>query len=69
VVNNFEVFIGAHGAATVVFFLANDVDFVYVERVGGTDDRADVKIVFNVFDGDFEGRAFLAEGFKNLFIR
>ena len=66
--DDFEVFVGTHGATTVVFFLADDVDFCHVEGVGGADDGADVKIVFDVFDGDFERSAGFGESIKNLFI-
>ena len=58
---NFKVFIGAHGTAAVVFFAANDVDFAYIERIGGTDDGTNVKVMFDVLDGDFEAGAFFTK--------
>ena len=64
-----EVFVGAHGAAAVVFFLTDDVDGGDVEGVGGADDRADVEIVLEVFDGDFKGEARLFESGENLVVR
>ena len=67
-VNNFEILVGAHSAATVVFFLANDVDFCYIKRVGGADNGADIKIVFDVFDSDFKVGTSFCELVKNLFI-
>ena len=68
VVEDGKVFVGTHSAATVVFFLADDMDFRDIERVGGADDGADVKIVLEVFDGDFERKAGLFESGKNLVV-
>ena len=65
---NFEIFIGAHSATAIIFFLANDVDFFYIKRVRGADDGADVKIVFNVFDGDLEGSTGLVQFRFNLLV-
>ena len=65
---DFKIFIGTHGAAAVVFFAADDMDFTNVERVGGTNNGADVEIVFDIFDGDFEGSAGFFERGKNLFV-
>ena len=55
VMNDFEIFVGTHGATAVVFFLADDMNFAHIKRVGGADDGADIEIVFDVLDGDFEG--------------
>ena len=68
VVNNFEIFVRTHGAAAVIFFLADDVDHADVEGVGGANDGADVEIVLKVFDGNFERRTGFFECIKNLFI-
>ena len=68
-VNNFKIFISAHGAATVVFFLANDVNFANIKRIGRADDRANVKIVFNVFDSNFEASTGFIQSLKNLLVR
>ena len=67
-VDNFEIFISTHGTATIVLLLADDVDFFNVERVGGTDDGADVEIVFNILNSDFEWGTSLTQGGKNLFV-
>lgn len=48
--DDFKIFIGAHGAATIVFFLADNVDFADVERIGGAHDGADIEIMLEVFD-------------------
>ena len=66
--DNFKIFIGAHGAAAIIFFAPDNVNFADIKRVGGADDGADVEIVFDVFDGDFEASALFAQGVKNLFV-
>lgn len=68
VVNNFEILVGAHGAATIIFFLADNMNFTHVKRVGGTDNGTDIEIVFDVFNGDFEASTLLGERRKNLFV-
>lgn len=55
--DNREIFIGAHGATAVVFFLADNMNFVYIERVRGADNGADVKVMLDVLDGDFKAGA------------
>ena len=65
---DFEIFVGAHGAAAVVFFAADDMDFADIERVGGTNNGADIEIVFDVFNGNFKGGARFFERGKNLFV-
>lgn len=67
-VNNFEIFVGTHRTAAIVFFLADDVNFLRVERVGIPHDGANIKIVFDVFDGDFEVVSGFFEGVKNLLV-
>ena len=54
-VNNFEVFVGAHGAAAIIFFLADNVNNFDIEGIGGANDGADVEVVLEIFDGDFQG--------------
>ena len=56
-----KVFVGDHGAATVVFAFADNVDLGDVEGVGVADDGADIEIVREVFDGDFERNAGFVE--------
>ena len=53
--NDFEIFIGTHGAAAIVFFLADDVNNFDIEGVGGTDNGTDVEVVLEIFDGNFQG--------------
>ena len=65
---DFKIFIGTHGAAAVVFFATDDMIFTDIKRIGGADNRADIEIVFDVFDGDFKGGARFFERGKNLFI-
>ena len=65
---NFEIFIGTHGATTVIFFLADDMDSFYVKRVRSANDGANIKIAFEVLDGNFEIDARLCEGGKNLLV-
>ena len=67
-VDDFEIFVGTHRTATIVFFLADDMNLTHVERVGGTHDRADIEIMFDVFNGDFEAGTFFAQCIKNLFV-
>ena len=67
-VEDFKILVGTHGAATIVFLLADNVDFADVKRVGSTDDGANIKIVFDVFDGDFERCTLIVQGYKNLFV-
>ncbi len=67
-VKDFEIFVGAHGAASIVFFPADNVDFADVKRVGSTDDGANIKIVFDVFNGDFERSTFIIQSCKNLLV-
>ena len=67
-VNNFKIFIRTHRAAAIIFFLADNVNFFDVKRVRIPDDCADIKIVFNIFDGDFEVVSGFFEGVKNLLI-
>ena len=66
--DNFKIFVGAHGAATVVFLFTDDVDFTDVKRISSTDDGTDVEVVFNVFDGDFKASTFSAKLIKNLLV-
>lgn len=63
-----KIFISTHGTAAVVFFLANDVDFGDIKGVCGANNRANIKIVFKVFDGDFEGGTRFVQFDKDLFI-
>lgn len=67
--DDLEVFVGTHGATAVVFFLTDDVDFTDVKGVCRADDGTDVKIVFDVFDGNFEAGAFFTQHIKNLLVR
>ena len=66
--NDFKIFVSAHCAATVVFFTTDDVDLAHIERIGSTDNGTNIKIVFDIFDGDFKTGAFFVQGFKNLLI-
>ena len=65
---DFKIFVGAHGTAAVVFFAADDMDLTNIKRIGGADDGADIKIVFNILHGDFKGSARFFERGKNLFV-
>ena len=67
-VNDSKVFVSTHRAAAIIFFLADDMDFTNVKRIRGADNRADIKIMFKIFDGDFERCASFFEGGKNLFV-
>lgn len=66
--NDFEVFIGAHSAAAVVFLFTDDVNFTNVKRISCTDNGTDVEVVFNVFDGDFKASTFSTKLIKNLLV-
>ena len=48
------VHVGHHGPPSVPFALPDDVDLGGEKGVGGSDDRADVAVVFPVLDGDVE---------------
>lgn len=66
--DNFKIFVGAHGAATVVFLFTDDVNFTDVKRISCTDNGTDVEVVFNVFDGDFKASTFSTKLIKNLLV-
>ena len=66
--DDFEIFIGTHSAAAVVFFLADNMDFFYIKGIRSADNRSDVEIVFNVFNRDFKGSTGFFEHGKNLFV-
>ena len=54
--DDFKIFIGTHCAAAIVFLLADNMNFADVERVGSANNRADIEVVLDVLNGDFQRR-------------
>jgi len=52
VMPNVLVTVGDHCTASIPALTADDVDFLGHERIGGSNDGADIEIVLEVLDGD-----------------